>query len=624
VHTAVSDNAPPVARSQPERIAFIALSAAVIALWILEPGYHGVMHDANLYTVQALAWLQPEVFGSDIYLRFGSQDRFTFFSPLYGTLISLLGLEPAAQLLTLLSQIAFIAAAAFVARQLLPARIALFSVALLIAVPSEYGPGDMFHVVEPFITPRMAAEACVLAALAAMLSKKRVLAGALIVAGLLVHPLMAMAGVAMILALTVALPRPRLAATLGGAVVVALALAAFLVPSVRIDAAWRALILDRMPYVFLSEWSLESLSRACLPLVALTVALLVMRRSRVYSIAAAALIMGLSGLALTVYGSDILHITLVTQSQSWRWLWLTQTLAILLTPLILSACWQRGNVGRATVAVLLSMWLFRYDAYGLVLMPVALGLAVMSRSATANASSAARMLWFGSLIVLAFAFAWALANNALSAGAINQVGDLSDPIRLFRGVAEDGLAPMTLLVVVWLAIRAGGRAVQTGAAVAVCALCLLLLPSAFKEWTELRYPKSTVDAFGAWRAQIPPGTEVLWTDTPIDGWILLQRPAYLSNDQTASTLFSRQAAFELERRDALMTKYFPEAHVMLSKTTHKPVEGLIPTLERACASGELTFIATRYDLKATPLAISPPNAPAFQGLRLYRCGGSNG
>src|SRR6187549_3157268 len=86
VHTAVSDNTPAdirpeSARRSRDRVLFVALAATAIALWIAGVGYHGVMHDARLYSLQALARLHPDLYGQDLYLRFGSQDRFTFFSP---------------------------------------------------------------------------------------------------------------------------------------------------------------------------------------------------------------------------------------------------------------------------------------------------------------------------------------------------------------------------------------------------------------------------------------------------------------------------------------------------------------------------------------------------------------
>ncbi|MEJ0038800.1 MAG: hypothetical protein WDO68_22450 [Gammaproteobacteria bacterium] len=622
MHTAVSDNSPAAVRPEivRDRAVFLAIAATGIALWIASIGYWGLLHDARLYSMQALARLQPELLGHDLYLRFGSQDRFTLFSPLYSATIAQIGLEPAAALLTFLSQLAFFTAAAFVARRLLPTRLALLSIALLTAIPIEYGPGNMFHAVEPFITPRMAAEALTLAALAATLSKKPVLVAVFLIAGLLLHPLMAMAGAGVIFAMTIALPRPRLAAMLGIAAIVVLALLA-LVPALHLDEAWRTAILDRMGYVFLAKWSVESWARTCVPLVTLGVALITLPPSRARSMAMAAMLTGLAGLLLTAYGADFLRITLIVQSQPWRWLWVTNTVMIVLLPLIFSACWERGHAGRATLAALVAMWLFRYDAYCTVLMPVALGLALFSGS-PASHTRAMRMLWFGLLAVVAFGVAWSVANNVLFSSAINPAPGIATPVGMFRGVAEDGLAPAAALLMVWLIASHGGRTARTAVAILTCAIGACLLPFAFREWTTVRFGKPLVDAYGTWRAHIPVGTEVLWMEDPIAAWVLLQRPLFLSVDQTGSVLFSRAAAVEMERRDAVLTKYLPEAHFMMPKV-HVPAKGH-STLERACSSGEIRFIATRIDLGPPALEQAPAGTKLFRGVRLYQCNGSNG
>jgi hypothetical protein len=372
-----------------------------------------------------------------------------------------------------------------------------------------------------------------------------------------------------------------------------------------------------MPYVFLSTWSLENVARACTPLVTLTVGLLVLPPSRARQIACAALVTGLGGLLLTAYGSDILRIALVAQSQPWRWLWLTNTVMILLLPQIFSACWARGYVGRATIGALVSMWLFRVDAYASVIMVVALGLATFSRSPRSQAP-ATRMLWFGSLALVTLGVVWSVANNALFAGAINPMAHLSTPLAVFRDLGEDGFAAVFVIFIVWLAVTRGGPAAQSGVAAVACVVCVCLLPVSVREWTAIRFTQATFEAFAPWRARIPVGTEVIWDNPIIDGWVLLQRPQYLGIDQTGSALYSREAALEMERRDALLTRDLPIAHFMMPKT-HVPADGVPLTLERACSSGELTFIATRQDLHATPIERIPASLPLYRGLSLYEC-----
>src|SRR6185503_12493708 len=107
-----------------------ALGALGVALWTLQHPYPGIQHDAQLYTLQALARLLPAL-RDDLFLRFGSQDGFTMFGGIYAAFISLWGLGPAAALLTLLFNAAFAAALVLLARRLLPAPLAIVGVALV-------------------------------------------------------------------------------------------------------------------------------------------------------------------------------------------------------------------------------------------------------------------------------------------------------------------------------------------------------------------------------------------------------------------------------------------------------------------------------------------------------------
>src|SRR5579859_1883909 len=99
----------PWTASPPDSFATPRLSLAVIgvigiATWALSHSYRGLFHDAGLYTLQALARLHPDSLREDVFLKFGSQDGLTIFSPIYAAASRLLGVEPAAATLTLLLQ----------------------------------------------------------------------------------------------------------------------------------------------------------------------------------------------------------------------------------------------------------------------------------------------------------------------------------------------------------------------------------------------------------------------------------------------------------------------------------------------------------------------------------------
>jgi hypothetical protein len=186
----------------PERLWLAALVAlAAIALFLLMHPYSGMVHDARLYTLQALNHLQPQLYGNDVFLRFGSQDDFTLFSPLYSSAIAGLGVEPAAASLTFAAICLFMAAAWMLARTLLPVRQSAVAMLLLLLLPAIYGPDDIFRFIETFITPRQLAEGFTLFSLTAWFRHRRVLAAVLAVVAMLVHPIMGLAGICFLLAL---------------------------------------------------------------------------------------------------------------------------------------------------------------------------------------------------------------------------------------------------------------------------------------------------------------------------------------------------------------------------------------------------------------------------------------
>ena len=117
-------------------------------------GYRGVVHDAQLYAFQALARLHPAELAGDLFLRYGSQDRYSLFSLLYAPLTDMLGVPGAALAVALASLLVLFAATWTL---LVPWRGAVAATAGTLAVatwPVGYGAELVFRVAEPFATPR--------------------------------------------------------------------------------------------------------------------------------------------------------------------------------------------------------------------------------------------------------------------------------------------------------------------------------------------------------------------------------------------------------------------------------------------------------------------------------------
>src|SRR5579871_6392750 len=125
-----------------------AMGSLALAAWLLRHPFAGVNHDSLLYTLFALARLHPDTVGADIVVRFGSQDRFTLFSPIYTAAIQLCGVERAALLLLVTSQAVLLTCAWLLARRFMARLDATLGLALLAVVPGEYGSGGVFHLLE--------------------------------------------------------------------------------------------------------------------------------------------------------------------------------------------------------------------------------------------------------------------------------------------------------------------------------------------------------------------------------------------------------------------------------------------------------------------------------------------
>lgn len=309
--------------SATEKFGLVVVLALCVATWALAHGYEGIRHDANLYTLQALARLSVGHLDNDVFLHFGSQDQYTIFGWLYALAIRGVGPEPAAAILTLASQLALILSSALLLHRVAPNRtLTLLGIAVLIAIPGFYGAGKIFRCIEPFVTPRMGAEALVVAGLSAAWNERPRVAWVLVVAGMLVHPVMAAAGLVALGFLYVGSRKPRLTLCLiGGGTLLLVAGPSFL-PVGRwgtFDPDWLAAVRQRNPYVFLANWSLDDWGRTAVPLAILAAGAVFPADRRARLLCQVTLCTALFGILLTLVACDTSKLVLFTQLQPWRW-----------------------------------------------------------------------------------------------------------------------------------------------------------------------------------------------------------------------------------------------------------------------------------------------------------------
>ncbi len=599
----------------------LVMAVSILAL-ALNHQYRGIFHDGRLYLLQALAHLDQGSLAQSVFLRYGSQDRYTLFSLPVAALIRLIGAEHAAALVTLASQAALLAGAWLLARTVVPRTLALLGVAALIAFPGTFGMRGVFSVIEPFLSPRMVAEALVLAGLAAALTGRRWFALLLVALAMLCHPLMTAAGIIALLCWYVAIPWPRLSlvALLAGA-------AALLGASglsqggllARFDPDWFGLLSRRSPILFLANWSWQDWSRLAPIGATLIAGLYCLPLAPGRRLCTAVLMTVLGALALTGIACDGLHLVLFTQMQPWRWQWLGYCVAALLLPAILVARWREGAAGQQTSLLLVAAWVFG-DYPGAVLVA---GLAVASLWITAGrTASQARILRLGAAAVLAIALAWRIASNLEFGEAAFIDSRLPLQVRRLIGAVSDGSLWLALIgLICWADTWAAWprRTAWLVLGTAALALGVSIAPMTLRQWTRVEFTPGFRAALAPFRARIPAGTPVLWDGPSTAAWVLLDRPNYLVPAETAGMLYSREAAIEMQRRAHALGVAIPE-DVFLTFDAPLELDPSVQQLLAVCRMGEIHFIVTYKNLGFAPLSsIGPAPLHTGAGLNLYAC-----
>jgi hypothetical protein len=615
------------------RLETAVLLLLCVTAWMLSHRYLGLFHDAGLYTLQALARLHPSSLNQDVFLHLGSQDEFTVFSPLYAGTGSWLGIESAAAALTFVFQMALFAAAWTLARAVMPARLALYGLAVFIAIPGDYGADRIFTNVEQFLTPRMAAEALVLAGLAAALSARTWAALALLALAALLHPLMAAAGLAA--AGMMALPRGNLKRLMPMGAAAALIAATLLLAATllmpdtlwgRFDQTWLTLVSNRSPYLFVKNWQWDDWARVAVAAATLAAGLAA-SGGRARTLCMTALLTTLAGMALSFLAGDELHLVLFTQLQPWRWQWLGTVTAALVLPLILSLHWRQGVGGRSTAVLLACAWIFSSNVFALAAAFAALGSLAWGPRLKAGE---ARLVFWGACGMLAIAILWRLASNLEFTDAHYLDPNIALGLRRAISFARDGTAMMALLYLIGLLHRASPRNGLAAMGLAVLGLTALagtaaLLPQTWTTWTHREFPPPRIAQFAAWRERMAPGSNVFWPESPLGSWVLLDRPSYLSVLQTSGMVFSRNAAIELQRRALALASFVPQQSFLAWGSGGANLSLTPAQLRGVCGLAVFDYLVTTADLglaslDAAPAATSPANKP----LHLYRCAGPAG
>lgn len=534
----------------------------LLGIWLLAHPWGGILHDAHFYTLQALSHLRPDAYRNDLFLLFGSQDDYTFFSPVYAALISLLGLNAATITLLLAGYALWVGSAAWLLRSLLQGFSFWLGLVLIFAMPRDYGATIcMLKYAEPFLTPRLITEGLTLLALAMMLRGKWLASFAAMAAAFSMHPLMALAG-AGCASLYAAQGRPK---TVLGVVALSLALlfglaffnvAPFNRLLTSMDSQWFELSFARSPFVFWDGWKHDDwLNRVLLSFSLLATAGIAGQGAHRRAFLAS-LVVGCASLLLTWAGTSLFHNVLLIQIQPWRSLWLVQLFSYIAAAWLVAHFWSRCQVYRFLLLGFFTASLTVGHVGGILAMLAAILFIWQIRAVKKiHLSRTATILLY--LIPFLAVIMWIITSWLVAdAELIRPTSSLDRFVSLlFNWIINllenggSGVISVALFLAVWRYGPDQRKYVHLGTVAGILLLLFLSVAIWFRPNKQYYYEQWVLqDPIPSFTRHIPVNAVVFWEDNATMTWLALGRANYASVLQTAGIVFSRQTAMEGKRR----------------------------------------------------------------------------
>lgn len=583
----------------------IVLTLLLVAVWIVTHPYGGIVHDAQLYMVQALYRIDPARYAGDLYFQFGSQDRFTVFSLIYAPMVAALGIGPAHLGMALAGQAAWLGGLVALVRTLYRSEeqrwLAAFAACLL--VPA-YNFGTLRYG-EPFATPRIFVEAMTMVALALVLRRRRWAAFAVMGLALLFHPLMALPGLGLVA--LVALPFVRIVLPFAVAgLFAALALAVsgvdpFTRLLVRMDAEWVAAVLPRNPMVFVSTWAWQAAAVSVLPVFSLVI---VARRGNAEHRVLARWVLVLIAVLVTVswIGGDILHNVLLLGVQQWRAMWLMLLLANCLAPAVLLLLPKAGRSRAFFIAALVAnVFEARFGIWSIPVVSALLALTAALEAVvqTERGKHSRRWLGFAQSGLAALATLVTLGEVAMILSEFHLASDFGDFVQRLVIV-------FAVTFLMWAVVP--GRGAARGWAVGA--------PVALVVWAGALFDvRSQTNAFITSDAPLDArfeaalaGKRVYWEGGLHIQWFRLRQPAYFAWYQAAGAVFFRETAMEHQRRAEVLRRL--DTADFAGAGARPAVQRANPMMEGPQSAGQLRAACRALpDLDVMVLRAEVPSVP---------------
>lgn len=575
-----------------DRQAVIA-ALCIAAIWIAASRFNGIDGDARIYIARAMADLDPNGVGRDIMFAQDGQSSFSIFRLIAARVVGCFGPKDAALVLALVNMAVWFAAMAAFAAGFARARGRGVLLVCAAVLPAAYGFYPLFQAREIVAVPRPLSEACVLLAFAALCRGRTSLSLACVAAAALLHPIMALPGIAVIFIVLGLRDRRWFAvAAIIAVATIAAALAGmpfFARLRTVIDAPWRSLLEDRNPYLFVALWPAAGFAPLFVQVTTVAMAGLICE-GRQRAILLAALFVGIAGVFAAWAFGDLVSLLLVVQAQPWRALWLIAVLAMPSLGICALELPRRGPLGVLALAFLGLAWI-TFDVMPLTPLAAIMALMVFlaSRTRHIDLSPIVVRAVCGFVAVLAACLKWREVQ-----GALLYIQSAPGPGDLAGSLWRLGFLPLAciLLALAW-SRWPRQRCEPFAAALALAAFIALIATTWDRRSDATRRIEADVhDSTLAALTASAPG-EVLWLAND-DEWYWLGRPEWNGIVQGAGTVFSR-----------------PLAMVWRERTTFLIAHGLLDKGRLRSWRGPATIIVPQLTVPALAALCVRPDAPAW-------------
>jgi hypothetical protein len=547
-----------------------ALFCLLLAMNAVARPCYATGHDARLYSLQSLNYAEDGAYADDVFLRYGSQDQFTLFSRVVGPMVAVLGVRAAFFACYLVFNSFFILALFRLVRTLVADPvIATLSLIYLVTAPLSYGGFDIFTVHEQFFTPRIVGTTFTLFALERMLNRHFAQALLLLIAGSLMHPLMAFGGLMIWAGYVASTYLPTrvfagllIATLLGGVAILS-------IPTVgtqlfgNMDPDWHHMIRVAVGYNYPDTWTFKDWLNVTVSFAAPTAACLALyyddpERRRLCAIVALA---GAVGLAATLAASYLPY-ALLFQGQPYRVLWILKVFQVPLGFLLIARWSGEPKARFAALGLAAFFCITHYAANELAILAIAvtvsIGVSRLQGESEPNAwwYAAARGLALGALGWVAYR-CWFV---------INERAVIVEQFDFCEWAMFDLVLPVFWLAALCIASARWQDALACKPVACVAAGVALMVPVAFfaaEAAPELRRHHTRYGAdvelvrdFLRDRAGTPRRPTVYWCMRRVDlVWSDVHANSYFHLLQTAGVMFNRETADEIERRVPLIAKF---------------------------------------------------------------------